>query len=57
MTGFHVYFNDDAMEEVVHIQAWTLGIGETVSIALLLLTGTVHLTNYTCKFHRLVSVC
>lgn len=29
MTGFHVYFNDDAMEEVVHIQAWTLGIGET----------------------------
>ena len=29
-TGFHVYFNDDAMEKIVHIQAWTLGIGETV---------------------------
>ncbi|KAI0314587.1 hypothetical protein OF83DRAFT_1174605, partial [Amylostereum chailletii] len=28
-TGFYVYFNDDAMEEIVHIQAWTLGIGET----------------------------
>ena len=28
--GFHIYFNDDAMEKVVHIQAWTLGIGETV---------------------------
>lgn len=31
MTGFHVFFNDDALEEVVHIQAWTLGLGETVS--------------------------
>lgn len=30
MTGFYVYFNDDSMEELVHIQAWTLGIGETV---------------------------
>ncbi|KAL6304158.1 hypothetical protein BKA93DRAFT_785315 [Sparassis latifolia] len=29
MTGFYVYFNDDAMQRVVHIQAWTLGIGET----------------------------
>jgi hypothetical protein len=31
LVGFSVYFNDDAMEKVVHIQAWTLGIGETVS--------------------------
>ncbi|KAF9457213.1 hypothetical protein BDZ94DRAFT_1176031 [Collybia nuda] len=30
MTGFYVYFNDDALEEIVHIQAWTLGLGETV---------------------------
>ncbi|KDQ54530.1 hypothetical protein JAAARDRAFT_396980 [Jaapia argillacea MUCL 33604] len=29
MTGFYVFFNDDAMEEIVHMQAWTLGIGET----------------------------
>lgn len=29
MTGFHVYFDDDAMDRVVHIQAWTLGLGET----------------------------
>ncbi|KAF7984115.1 hypothetical protein HWV62_16736 [Athelia sp. TMB] len=28
-TGFHVYFNDDAMEEICHMQAWTLGLGET----------------------------
>ncbi|KAI0689663.1 hypothetical protein BC835DRAFT_1418344 [Cytidiella melzeri] len=28
-TGFHVYFNDDAVEKVVQIQAWTLGVGET----------------------------
>lgn len=31
MTGIYVYFNDDAMEQVVHMQAWTMGIGETVS--------------------------
>jgi len=29
MTGFYVYFNDDAMEEICHMQAWTLGVGET----------------------------
>ncbi|KIJ62442.1 hypothetical protein HYDPIDRAFT_169112 [Hydnomerulius pinastri MD-312] len=29
LTGFQVYFNDDAMEKVVHIQAWTLGLRET----------------------------
>ncbi|KAJ7021157.1 hypothetical protein C8F04DRAFT_1013557 [Mycena alexandri] len=29
MTGFHIYFNDDAMEEICHMQAWTLGLGET----------------------------
>lgn len=29
LVGFSVYFNDDAVEKVVHIQAWTLGIGET----------------------------
>jgi hypothetical protein len=29
LVGFYVYFND-SMDEVVHIQAWTLGIGETV---------------------------
>ncbi|KAJ7813859.1 hypothetical protein B0H14DRAFT_3112035 [Mycena olivaceomarginata] len=29
MTGFHIYFNDDTMEEICHIQAWTLGLGET----------------------------
>lgn len=28
LVGFYVYFND-SMDEVVHIQAWTLGIGET----------------------------
>ncbi|KAI0031185.1 hypothetical protein K488DRAFT_79220 [Vararia minispora EC-137] len=27
--GFHLYFNDDRMEKLAHIQAWTLGIGET----------------------------
>ncbi|VDB88530.1 unnamed protein product [Peniophora sp. CBMAI 1063] len=27
--GFHVYFNDDSVEKIVHIQAWTLGLGET----------------------------
>ncbi|KAJ6503795.1 hypothetical protein C8R45DRAFT_1185748 [Mycena sanguinolenta] len=32
MTGFYIYFNDDTMEEICHMQAWTLGIGETVSI-------------------------
>jgi hypothetical protein len=29
MTGFHLYFNDDSLEEICHMQAWTLGIGET----------------------------
>ncbi|KAF7982633.1 hypothetical protein HWV62_27061 [Athelia sp. TMB] len=29
MSGIYVYFNDDAMEQIVHMQAWTLGIGET----------------------------
>ncbi|KAI6025448.1 hypothetical protein EDC04DRAFT_240280 [Pisolithus marmoratus] len=29
MTGFYVYFDDEAMDQVVHIQAWTLGLGET----------------------------
>ncbi|KAJ7649341.1 hypothetical protein DFH06DRAFT_1270608 [Mycena polygramma] len=29
MTGFHIYFNDDTMEEICHMQAWTLGLGET----------------------------
>ncbi|KAJ8082437.1 hypothetical protein PM082_008292 [Marasmius tenuissimus] len=28
-TGFHVSFNDDSFDNVVHIQAWTLGLGET----------------------------
>lgn len=28
LIGFYVYFND-SVDEVVHIQAWTLGIGET----------------------------
>ncbi|KZV78152.1 hypothetical protein EXIGLDRAFT_847778 [Exidia glandulosa HHB12029] len=28
-SGIHVYFNDDWMDRIVHIQAWTLGIGET----------------------------
>ncbi|KZV82026.1 hypothetical protein EXIGLDRAFT_844120 [Exidia glandulosa HHB12029] len=28
-SGFHIYFNDDWMDRIVHIQAWTLGIGET----------------------------
>ncbi|THV03946.1 hypothetical protein K435DRAFT_835549 [Dendrothele bispora CBS 962.96] len=32
--GFHVFFNDDVMEKVVHIQAWTLGIGETARFRL-----------------------
>ncbi|KAJ7660887.1 hypothetical protein DFH06DRAFT_1400283 [Mycena polygramma] len=32
MTGFHIYFNDDTMEEICHMQAWTLGLGETQSI-------------------------
>jgi hypothetical protein len=32
MTGFHIYFNDDTMEEICHMQAWTLGLGETVSL-------------------------
>ncbi|KAH7098726.1 hypothetical protein BKA62DRAFT_622263 [Auriculariales sp. MPI-PUGE-AT-0066] len=27
--GFHVYFNDDPMDRICHIQAWTLGLGET----------------------------
>ncbi|KAF9473550.1 hypothetical protein BDN70DRAFT_964836 [Pholiota conissans] len=29
MSGFHLYFNDDSMEEICHMQAWTLGVGET----------------------------
>ncbi|KAK1231003.1 hypothetical protein PQX77_005890 [Marasmius sp. AFHP31] len=29
VTGFHVFFNDDSFDNVVHIQAWTLGLGET----------------------------
>lgn len=29
VTGFHVFFNDDSFENVVHMQAWTLGLGET----------------------------
>ncbi|TDL21830.1 hypothetical protein BD410DRAFT_789214 [Rickenella mellea] len=28
-TGFHIRFNDSPMGEIVHVQAWTLGIGET----------------------------
>ncbi|KAJ7028773.1 hypothetical protein C8F04DRAFT_1212107 [Mycena alexandri] len=32
MTGIpYYYFNDDAMEEICHMQAWTLGLGETVN--------------------------
>ena len=30
MTGVHFFFNDDSMEEICHMQAWTLGLGETV---------------------------
>ncbi|KAG6902174.1 hypothetical protein C0995_003456 [Termitomyces sp. Mi166 len=29
VTGFHVHFNDDTFDSVVHMQAWTLGLGET----------------------------
>ncbi|KAH9885080.1 hypothetical protein C8Q73DRAFT_718341 [Cubamyces lactineus] len=29
MTGFHVFFGDDAMDKVCHIQLWTLGLYET----------------------------
>ncbi|KAJ7175097.1 hypothetical protein C8R43DRAFT_1057751 [Mycena crocata] len=29
MTGYHIYFDDDAMAEICHMQAWTLGLGET----------------------------
>jgi hypothetical protein len=29
MTGFHLHFNDDLLQEICHIQLWTLGIGET----------------------------
>ncbi|KAK7055209.1 hypothetical protein R3P38DRAFT_2760456 [Favolaschia claudopus] len=29
VTGFHVHFNDDSFERIVHMQAWTLGLGET----------------------------
>ncbi|KAH7924398.1 hypothetical protein BV22DRAFT_1013346 [Leucogyrophana mollusca] len=45
-TGFHVYFNDDAMEEIVHIQAWTLGIGETVDN---------HMDKSFCEIHYCLS--
>ena len=31
MTGFHVFFGDDTMDKVCHIQLWTLGLYETVS--------------------------
>lgn len=53
MTGFYVYFNDDAMEEVAHMQAWTLGIGETVSKYLSFYSN--RLTSIPC-FYRLDSV-
>jgi hypothetical protein len=55
MTGFYVYFNDDMMQEVVHMQAWTLGIGETVSIGFILIID--YSTNYTSQFPRLGFVC
>jgi len=29
MTGFYLHFNDKAMEQICHMQAWTLGMGET----------------------------
>jgi aldos-2-ulose dehydratase len=29
MTGVHFFFNDDSMEEICHMQAWTLGLCET----------------------------
>ncbi|KAF5346222.1 hypothetical protein D9758_014383 [Tetrapyrgos nigripes] len=29
VTGFHIHFNDDSFERIVHTQAWTLGLGET----------------------------
>jgi len=29
LIGFYVYFNDAPEDDIVHIQAWTLGIGET----------------------------
>jgi len=53
MTGFHVYFDDDAMDRVVHIQAWTLGLGETVSG----FTGQLIYTSSTCFYTRRDSVC
>ncbi|KAI8970758.1 hypothetical protein BD414DRAFT_233610 [Trametes punicea] len=31
MRGFHVYFGDDSLEKLCHVQLWTLGLGETVS--------------------------
>lgn len=48
MTGFYVYFNDDAMEEIVHIQAWTLGLGETARFH-------KHDTKSFCEIHYCLS--
>lgn len=32
MTGFHIHFGDDSFDRICHIQLWTLGLGETVSL-------------------------
>lgn len=53
MTGFHVYFDDDAMDRVVHIQAWTLGLGETVSGSIRQLIDVSSI----CFYTRRDSVC
>lgn len=48
LTGFHVFFNDNIMEEVVHIQAWTLGLGETVNPLLKFSVGLRFFTDLIC---------
>lgn len=32
LSGFHIFFSDDALDKICHVQLWTLGIGETASI-------------------------
>ncbi|EPQ54179.1 hypothetical protein GLOTRDRAFT_139544 [Gloeophyllum trabeum ATCC 11539] len=48
MTGFHVFFGDDAMEKICHIQLWTLGLGETARFH-------IHDTSPFCEIHCCIS--
>ncbi|KAL0570157.1 hypothetical protein V5O48_011812 [Marasmius crinis-equi] len=48
MTGFHVFFGDDAMEKICHVQLWTLGLGETARFH-------IHDTIPFCEIHCCIS--